>query len=631
MEQTKQKKGIGLTRRIMLMEGLMTSRYIYPEPLIEEIISKNDIVDTISRYVKIDRKGKDYFGLCPFHNEKTPSFSVVPAKQIYYCFGCNKGGNVINFIKDIENLDYGEAVRLLAEKANIAIPEKNSYVDEATLKKEKRTYEMNGIAARFFYECMKSNEHPQALAYLSQRKMKSEIITSFGIGYAPNDWTILTKYLNTKGFSDAEIVEAGLGSNAKSGVIDKFRNRIMFPIIDIRNRVIGFGGRALEEKDIKYMNSPETCVYKKSNSLFALNFAKSSKEDFAIIVEGYMDCISLHQAGFTNTIASLGTALTDNQAKMIKRIFGQVIIAYDNDAAGQNASLRGLDMLANMGCVVRVLVLPSQDKFGKPIKDPDDFVKLRGEKEFAQALKDSLMLVEYKALLLKKTCDLDTSQGQIAFLKGVASAIGQVKSPIERDVYIKSISSKFDTSYDALLKEVQGRTEDKAQYESRQTRNHSVNVIASSFKDQVTEHKLDRLFYALLVLLCNNPSFKSDIRKEILQTNMTHNDFSAELLEEILQKYDTKESPDEAKIAAMLDDEQRALFIREATEYHTISDPIKALSDYIARYRHDIIVSNNIVLSQALVAEGMSETEKDKLKEELRSNTALLAKYKISG
>lgn len=327
----------------------MTERYIYPEPLIEEIISKNEIVDTVSRYVKIDRKGKDYFGLCPFHQEKTPSFSVVPAKQIYYCFGCNKGGNVINFIKDIENLSYSEAVKLLAERANIVIPEKNSYVDEAVLRKEKRTYEMNSLSARFFYENMRFKISNQAKEYLGKRGIKGETITLFGIGYAPDEWSALTEYLKSKGFNDDEIVEAGLASKSKNKVFDKFRNRIMFPIIDVRNRVIGFGGRALEEKDVKYMNSPETVVYKKNKSLYAMNLAKNTREDFVIVVEGYMDCISLHQAGFTNVIASLGTSLTDNQAKMIKRVFGQAIIAYDNDAAGQNATLRGLDILAGLG------------------------------------------------------------------------------------------------------------------------------------------------------------------------------------------------------------------------------------------------------------------------------------------
>jgi DNA primase len=342
----------------------MPVKYQYPEPIIEEIITKNDIVETISGYVKLDRKGKDYFGLCPFHKEKTPSFSVVPAKQIYYCFGCNKGGNVINFIKDIENLEYGEAVRLLADKAGITIPEKNSYVDEASLRKEKRTYEMNSIAANFYYDCIKSDSDHIALDYLKERKVEAKTITNFGIGYAPDAWNKLTDHLKKNGFTEKEIIEAGLASKSKGGVIDKFRNRVMFPIIDTRGRVIGFGGRALKDDDVKYMNSPETCVYKKNKSLFGINIAKNTAEHFSIVVEGYMDCITLHQAGFTNTIASLGTALTDSQAKMIKRMFGQVIIAYDNDAAGQNASLRGLDILANMGCVVKVLVIPSVDRHG---------------------------------------------------------------------------------------------------------------------------------------------------------------------------------------------------------------------------------------------------------------------------
>ncbi len=608
----------------------MTERYIYPEPLIEEIISKNEIVDTVSRYVKIDRKGKDYFGLCPFHQEKTPSFSVVPAKQIYYCFGCNKGGNVINFIKDIENLSYSEAVKLLAERANIVIPEKNSYVDEAVLRKEKRTYEMNSLSARFFYENMRFKISNQAKEYLGKRGIKGETITLFGIGYAPDEWSALTEYLKSKGFSDDEIVEAGLASKSKNKVFDKFRNRIMFPIIDVRNRVIGFGGRALEEKDVKYMNSPETVVYKKNKSLYAMNLAKNAREDFVIVVEGYMDCISLHQAGFTNVIASLGTSLTDNQAKMIKRVFGQAIIAYDNDAAGQNATLRGLDILAGLGCVVKVLMLPAKDKFGNTIKDPDDFIRLMGKEEFKESLKNALMLVEYKAHLLKQTCDLKTSGGKIAFLKGVAAAIGQVQSPVERDVYIKNISARYNTSYDALLKEVQNRTGDTGRSDTSQTEMPRTKKIASALTDRFTESKLDKLFYTILVLLCNNPTFKGEIEKQLLADNMIHNDFSRDLLQEIINRYDSKESPDEARIAAMLDDEQRAAFIKEAAEYHTISDPCKALNDYISKYRHDMIVNNNMVLSRALASDGLSESEKENIKEELRKNTALLAKYKIN-
>ncbi|MFA7672765.1 MAG: DNA primase [Clostridia bacterium] len=608
----------------------MPVKYQYPEPIIEDIISKNDIVETISGYVKLDRKGKDYFGLCPFHKEKTPSFSVVPAKQIYYCFGCNKGGNVINFIKDIENLEYGEAVRLLADKAGISIPEKNSYVDEASLRKEKRTYEMNSIAAKFYYDCIKSDTEHIALDYLNARKIEAKTITNFGIGYAPDAWSKLTEYLRKNGFTDKEIIEAGLASQSKGGVIDKFRNRVMFPIIDTRSRVIGFGGRALKDDEVKYMNSPETCVYKKNKSLFGINIAKNTAEHFSIIVEGYMDCITLHQAGFTNTIASLGTALTDSQAKMIKRMFGQVIIAYDNDSAGQNASLRGLDILANMGCVVKVLVIPSADRHGDKIKDPDDYIKKMGKDEFKQILKTAMMLVEYKALLLTQNCDLNTSEGQIAFLKGVASAIGQVQSPIEREVYIKNISQRFKTNYDALLKEVQNRTGERTDNISKENRMPDRENISTVLRDKDTESTLDKMYYTILVLLCNNPSFADRIRYELLDTGILHSNFCKELLAEILSKYDSLECPDESRISAMLDDDQRALFVKEAAAYHTISDPVKAIADYIQKYRQEIIINNNKVLSQALASEGLNEDEKKQLIEELRNNTALLAKYKMS-
>lgn len=608
----------------------MPVKYQYPEPIIEEIIAKNDIVETISGYVKLDRKGKDYFGLCPFHKEKTPSFSVVPAKQIYYCFGCNKGGNVINFIKDIENLEYGEAVRLLADKAGITIPEKNSYVDEASLRKEKRTYEMNSIAANFYYDCIKSDSEHIALDYLKERKVEAKTITNFGVGYAPDAWSKLTDHFKKNGFTENEIIEAGLASKSKGGVIDKFRNRVMFPIIDTRSRVIGFGGRALKDDEVKYMNSPETCVYKKNKSLFGINIAKNTAEHFSIIVEGYMDCITLHQAGFTNTIASLGTALTDSQAKMIKRMFGQVIIAYDNDAAGQNASLRGLDILANMGCVVKVLVIPSVDRHGEKIKDPDDYIKKMGKDEFKLILKTAMMLVEYKALLLTLSCDLNTSEGQIAFLKGVASAIGQVQSPIEREVYIKNISARFGTNYDALLKEVQNRTGEKIDSGLKESRVSNKESISAVLRDKDTESTLNKMYYTIIVLLCNNPSFTDKIRHELLDADILHSNYCKELLAEILTKYESLEYPDESKISAMLDDEQRALFVKEAAGYHTISDPVKALSDYIQKYRQEIIINNNKVLSQALASEGISEDEKKQLIEELRNNTALLAKYKMN-
>lgn len=607
----------------------MAENYKYPESFLEEVITKNDIVDVVSTYVKIDRKGKDYFGLCPFHSEKTPSFSVVPAKQIYYCFGCNKGGNVINFVKDIENLEYGEAIRHLAERANINIPIKNSYVDQALLLREKRIYEMNAIAARFFFENMKAQENNLAYKYLRERGVKSETIAAFGMGFAKKDWASLYEHLKSKGFSDKEILDGGLISKSKKdSLYDRFRNRIIFPIIDIRNRVIGFGGRALDEKDVKYINSPETLVYKKNRSLFGLNFAKHSKHDYAIIVEGYLDCIMLNQEGFSNTIATLGTALTENQALMIKRLFGQVVIAYDNDAAGQNATLRGLDILAATGCVVKVLILPKKDDYNNVIKDPDDFIKYKGAKAFKELLEEAMLLVEYKAFLLKEKHDTNTSEGLIAFLKGVAKAIGQVDSPVERDVYIKNISARFNTSYEALLKEVQevGGKEPRPKTQIQVSKYEK--KVLPSLRDAKTTIDLTTIFYGILVILCNKPSFADQIKEDLLNEKIFHSDYAKDLLEEILLKIEEQENPDEAKVASMLDDEQRAIFIKQAANYHTISDSQKALHDYIRKYRHDIIANNNLILVKALESEGLSEEERRNLEQEFRKNTELLVKYK---
>ncbi|HPQ48177.1 MAG TPA: DNA primase, partial [Clostridia bacterium] len=345
----------------------------YPDEVIEEIIEKNDIVDVVSDYVKINRKGKDYFGLCPFHNEKTPSFSVVPSKQIYYCFGCGKGGNVLNFISGIENVEYIDAIKMMADRASVTLPESNDSRERESSGYIKKLVEINTEAARFFHE--KLMENPDAQAYLRNRKIKDSTIRKFGIGFAPDSWDAVLKHLKGKGYNEKDITTAGLAKKGSTSYYDSFRNRIMFPIIDIRNRVIGFGGRILSGEGAKYINSPETPAYNKSSSLYGINIAKNSKAEKIIIVEGYMDCVAIHQAGFQNCVASLGTALTRKQASMLKKLVPEIIIAYDMDQAGRNATIRGLDLIASIGCDVKILEMPEG-------KDPDEFIKINGREAF---------------------------------------------------------------------------------------------------------------------------------------------------------------------------------------------------------------------------------------------------------
>jgi DNA primase len=344
----------------------------YPEEIVEEVRTANDIVDVVSEYVKLDKKGKDYFGLCPFHKEKTPSFSVAPNKQIFYCFGCGKGGNVFQFIMNAENLDYIEAVRLLADRARIQLPEGNDEEEAAKAKVRQTLMNINLQAARYFYETLRSHRGDAAREYLKKRGITENTVKKFGIGYSSEDRADLYKYLANKGFEKTDLLKSGLVLQGNSGNChDRFYGRVMFPIFDIRGNVIAFGGRVMDNTTPKYVNSPETPVYHKGRHLYALNFAKNSGEKRLIIVEGYMDVISLHQSGIINTVASLGTALTENQGRLLRKYAEEIVISYDADTAGQSATLRGLDILGYMGSTVKVLTVPDG-------KDPDEFIGKNG-------------------------------------------------------------------------------------------------------------------------------------------------------------------------------------------------------------------------------------------------------------
>jgi len=408
---------------------------LIPEEIIEKIKDENDIVDIVSESVRLKRTGRNYLGLCPFHHEKTPSFTVSQDKQIYKCFGCGEAGNVITFLMKTKNLSFPEACEILAEKANIEITtNKNQQSTNST----KKLYDINVAAARFFFNNLRNNK--TIIGYLNKRGLSGKTIASFGLGYAMDNWTGLYDYLKSKNYSEIDILSLGLISKGKNGkYYDRFRNRVIFPVFNYRGKVIGFGGRVLDESKPKYLNSPESIIFNKGTNLYGLNFAiKNNTTKSLIMVEGYMDCIALHQAGITNVVASLGTALTVGQAKLMKKYADKVYIAYDSDAAGQIATLRGLDILVSEGFEVRIIKFPDG-------KDPDEFVKKHGGDSFKKLLENALPLAQYKIDRAKQKTNFKDEKSLSNFIKNISEMLIEL-DPVERNLYVKRISE--DTGID---------------------------------------------------------------------------------------------------------------------------------------------------------------------------------------
>lgn len=418
-----------------------------PEDVIERVRESNDIIDVISEYVPLKRRGKNYIGLCPFHKEKTPSFSVQQDKQIYHCFGCGEGGNVISFIMKYRNLGFVEAVGLLAERANIIIPESGSSISNEKISLRQKTYEINREAARFFYINLRGNA--AAINYFKNRGINADIIKRFGLGYAVNDSNSLMNYLTRKKYSPDMMEKAGLVIKKDSSIYyDRFRNRVMFPVLDVRGRIIGFGGRVLDDSKPKYLNSPETPVFNKGNNLYGLNIAVKGKMDRKIIiVEGYMDVIALHQYGITNAVASLGTALTKEQARLIKRYADRVIISYDADTAGQAATLRGLNILKDAGLDVFIINIPKG-------KDPDEFVRSEGKDVFMECVENAMPLTEYLIRRRSEGFELSSTEGKIGFTKACARVLGEIDDPVTVDAYVVKLSGETGISSRALYDEI---------------------------------------------------------------------------------------------------------------------------------------------------------------------------------
>ena len=421
----------------------------YAEDVIEEVRSRNDIVSVISEYVKLQRKGSSYFGLCPFHNEKSPSFSVSPDKQMYYCFGCGAGGNVFTFIQEYENYSFPEAMKFLAERAGITLPEKEYSQEERRVQDLRtRILNVNKMAAKYYYYQLRTENGRQAMEYLKNRRLSDETIRSFGLGYSNKYSNDLYLYLKKQGVSDELLRESGLMNvDERNGMYDKFWNRVIFPIMDVNNRVIGFGGRVMGDGKPKYLNSPETAVFDKSRNLYGLNVARTARKKSMLVCEGYMDVISMHQAGFKNSVASLGTALTTQHASLLKRYTDEVILTYDSDGAGIKAALRAIPMLKAAGISTRVLHM-------NPYKDPDEFIKTLGPEAFQERMDQAENSFLFEISILERDFDMHDPEGKTGFYQAAARKLMEFDQELERENYIQAVAERYQISFDSLRKMV---------------------------------------------------------------------------------------------------------------------------------------------------------------------------------
>lgn len=419
----------------------------YPREFMDELLARSDIVSVVSRYVSLSRRGSGNLGLCPFHNEKTPSFHVSSDKQFFHCFGCGAGGDVISFVMKIENLDFPDAVAKLAEWAGMELPQSDYGSGERNLRR--RAEEACRDAARFFHEKLREEDGKKARGYLLGRGLSPATITRFGLGYSPDSWSELLDALIARGYTKAELLEAGLIiTNEKGRVYDRFRGRAMFPIINVRGTVIGFGGRIMGDGEPKYLNSPESAVFNKRKNLYALNLAKSSRAEYMILAEGYMDVIALHQAGFDSAVASLGTALTAEQAHLISKYKSRVVIAYDSDKAGRAATERAIEILKKTGLDVRIIVMTGA-------KDPDEFIKKFGRDKYAKLIENALPAAEYRLASARQELDLSDDKQKVAYIKSAVSQLARMQSSIEREIYAGRVAKETNVTRDAILQEAE--------------------------------------------------------------------------------------------------------------------------------------------------------------------------------
>lgn len=596
----------------------------YSEDLIEEIRTSNDIIETVSDYVKLKNVGKYLFGLCPFHNEKTASFSVTPSKQIFYCYSCGVGGNVIQFIMNVERLSFVDAIKLLADKKGISVPEDEydkSY--QETYEKKKKLIKLSTDAAKYFYENLNSTNGEIARDYIRNRELSKTVIRKFGIGYSHNSWDALYKYLKSKDYSDDLILESGLISKDKSnGYYDRFRNRIIFPIFDIRGNVIAFGGRVIDSGQPKYMNSPETIIYSKNKTVYSMNFAKNEIIKQLILVEGYIDVIALYDKGIKNVVAPLGTALTENQAKIIKLYKDEVIIAFDSDIAGKKATKRALDILNDVGIKVKVLNL-------KDFKDPDEYIQKNGVDRFQGLINSAISMLDYKVLCIKESLDLEGTDGQIEFLNKIALLLSSLDNEIERELYAKKFIKDYKISENSLFNQINKNIKKNNNVVGTGVvikipkKNEDENIYLNN-----DDNKLSYYEKLMLVVLVEFNELKSKLQNELTIDFFTNLD-NKELAEKVFIRFNEKGSLNQAEFCNYLNENQLKTFIKIFDkEFASFENSDKAFYDILNKVNKiKLDKRQNEILSLLSKKEDSSNLDLTALRNEL--NEILIKRSKI--
>jgi len=558
-----------------------------PNQLISEIIDANDIVDLVSKYVRLKRSSSSFVGLCPFHKEKTPSFHVNPERQLYHCFGCNAGGNVLEFVKNIENLDFIEAVKLLAERANIKInTEGFSKEDNKLYEKKQNIFKINLESAKFFREMLFSEEGKEARSYIEKRLLNKDTVFTYGLGFAPSQWDTLTKHLLSHGFKRELLVEAGISVFSEKGQIyDRFRDRLMFPIIDPRGNIIGFGGRIMGEGNVKYLNSPETPVFNKRKNLFSLNLAKNYANGELILVEGYMDVISLYQNGIKNAVASLGTALTTEQARLASRFASTVIVCYDTDEAGIKATQRTIDIFKGLEVKLKILPLPEG-------KDPDEYIKKNGSQRFKETLKNAYSVAGYRIMLLKNKYNINDINEKVEYVSECAKILSEIDNSIERDVYITKISEETGIAQQAIQGEIKKISKKNISIEKRAAvKNSKFNT------DRMIEGKnannILKDSERKLISLCISDNSVYNKLKEYINTEL----FTFETHKKIIEYFEKDKNFEPAVIVSMFTDEEAAdaaAALSMPLNFESNLNAAKELIDTIDREKYNFLIKNAI-------------------------------------
>ena len=595
----------------------------YSDELLDEIKSKNDIVDIVSQYVVLKRAGRNYMGLCPFHKEKSGSFCVSPDKQIFHCFGCGVGGNVFHFISKIENLNFKESVEMLANRAGVELPvSSNSAEDDKRERLKSRVYEVNKCAAEFYHENLYKPTAKPGQEYVKKRHLDNKTLKAFKIGYSGRFNELYTE-LKSKGFTEEEILASCLvNKNPDGKFIDRFRNRLMFPIFDTHERVIAFGGRVLDDSKPKYINSPEDIVYSKGRHLFAFNIARKYNSKTIIMVEGYMDAVSLHQRGIHNAVASLGTVLTEAQGRLLRRSCEKVIIGYDADGAGQAATLRGLEILQNLGCDIRILQIEGA-------KDPDEFVVKYGPERFQMYVDKAISLVEFKVKMLKKSLDLDNVNDKIKFLNEVAKIVARVENSMEREVYVDKISLEYKVSKDAIYAEINkllyanSRTEQKLEKKVVPVKNISIQQ-----DEQPVDVKTKRLESLVIYLLINYPDKSFERLKKLIDNNVIKIERNKAIINKLYEEHE-KGNINIENILDLFEDEITVNYLSGImSSDFEITDVDKCIEDVLVTYRKELLLQRRNEILGKIDNSNLTKEEVANLESQLNEVIIQLAKIK---